>query len=146
MATDAQEHLSQEQMHREYCAWIESINASNRANANGGSALITDPETGRQRMEGLRPGQMVWFEVKDGPQSQRGRRYFYGPNWHGPFPEYGIVDMLIAGRPPTTRECLDAILDFKTEARSVAAGAGPRRDDPGMLQRLRAALHLKPHR
>jgi hypothetical protein len=146
MATDAQERLWQEQMHREYCSWVESINASNRANANGGLSLITDPETGRQKMEGLRPGEMAWFDVTDGPPSQRGRCHFYGPDWHGPFPEYGIVDMLIAGRPLTVRECLNALLDFKTEAQSVTTEAGPRRDDPGMLRRLRAALHLKPQR
>jgi hypothetical protein len=148
MATDDQERLWQKEMHREYCSWVESINASNRANAhaNGGHALITDPETGRQKMEGLRPGEMVWFDVTDGPQIQRGRRHFYGPGWHGPFPQFGIVEMLTAGRPPTVGECLDAILDFKTDAQSVTAGAAPRRDDPGMLQRLRAALHLKPHR
>jgi hypothetical protein len=132
----------------EYRAWIESINASNRANAhaNGGHALITDPDTGRQKMEGLRPGELVWFDVTDGPQSQRGRCHFYGPGWHGPFPEFGIVDMLIAGRPPTARELLGAILDFKTEARSSGVPAASRRDDRGMMQRLRAALHLKPRR
>jgi hypothetical protein len=146
MATDAQKRLWQEQMHKEYCSWIESINASNRAHANNGPALITDPETGRQRMQGLGPGQMVWFDVKDGPQSQRGRRHFYGPNWHGPFPEYGIIDMLTAVRPPTAQECLQLIFDFKTVRQSVAARTAASRDDFGILQRLRAALHLKPHR
>jgi hypothetical protein len=148
MATDAEEHLWQQETHRDYCSWVESINASNRANAliHGGPALITDPETGRQKMEGLRPGEMVWFDVTDGPASQRGRCHFYGPGWHGPFPKFGIVEMLTAGGPPTPEECLDAILDFKTEARSIGARAAPRRDDDGILQRLRAALHPKPHR
>lgn len=93
MAIDAQKRLWAEQMHQEYSAWIESMNDCNRARAqaNGGPALITDPATGRQRMEGLHPGEMVWFDVKDGPQSQHGRRRFYGAGWHGPFPEYGIV-------------------------------------------------------
>jgi hypothetical protein len=146
MATDAQKRLWAEQKHREYRGWIESINATNRANGNGGPVLITAPETGRQRMEGLRPGQMVWFDVKDGPQSQRGRRHFYGRGWHGPFPEYAIVDMLIAGRPPTARECVSAILDFKTDGQSVGTRTGPQRNDSGLLRRLCAALHLKPHR
>ena len=139
MTTDAQEHLWQQEMHRDYCSWVESINASNRASAhaNGGHALITDPETGRQKMEGLRPGEMVWFDVTDGPTSQGGRCHFYGPGWHGPFPKFGIVEMLTAGGPPTPEGCLGAILDFKTEARSIGARAAPRRDDDGILQRLR---------
>lgn len=130
----------------EYRAWIESINASNRARAQecGGPALIIDPETGREKMEGLRPGEMVWYDVNGGPRSQRGRRRFYGPNWHGPFPEYGIVEMLTTGFPRTPSECLEAILDFKTEAQTADTASAPRRDDPGMLQRLRAAIHLKP--
>jgi hypothetical protein len=146
MTTDDEKRLWQEQMHQEYCSWIESINASNRARAraDGGPALVTDPETGRQKMEGLRHGEMVRFDIKDGPRSQRGRRHFYGPDWHSPFPEYGIVEMLAAGRPPTAKECIELIFDFKTEGQS--GRSVPRRDDPGMLQRLRAALHLKPHR
>jgi len=132
----------------EYRAWIASINASNRARAleSGGVALITDPDTGRQRMEGLRPGEMVWYDVKDGPQSQRGRRHFYGRNWHGPFPEYGIVDMLATGRPPTAKECLQLIFDFKNVRQSVDASTAPRRNDHGMLQRLSSALHIRPDR
>jgi len=148
MATDAQKRLWEQQMHQEYSAWIESMNAGNRAraHANGGPALITDPDTGRQRMEGLRPGQMVWFDVKDGPRGQRGRRHFYGAGWHGPFPEYGIIEMLSAGRPPNLLECLRVIFDFKTTGQHAATRIAPRRDEPGMLQRLRAALHFRLHR
>ena len=148
MADEVQERPWQQEMHRDYCSWVESINASNRANAriHGGPALITDPETGRQKMEGLRPGEMVWFDVADGPRSQRGRRHFYGPDWHGPFPEFGIVEMLVAGRPPTVRECLEVILDFKIGAQSVGAGSPRRPGAAGMLHRLREAFHFRPRR
>lgn len=165
MATDAQKRLWERQMHQEHTSWIESINNANRARAraNGGHALVTDPDSGRENMEGLQPGQMGWYDVKDGPPSQRGRRRFYGPGWHGPFPEYSVfetpaagsptplpehsvLEMLAAGRPPTPQESLAAILDFKAEAHSLAASVASKAGGSGMLQRLRTALHFKPRR
>jgi hypothetical protein len=148
MTTDAQKRIWEQQMHQEYCSWIESINAGNRARAhlNGGLALITDPETGRQKMEGLHPGQMVWFDGKDGPRSQQGRRHFYGPDWQGPFPEYGIVATLSRGRPPNALECLRAVFDFVTAAQDTDARRAPQRTDAGLIRRIGAALHNKLHR
>jgi hypothetical protein len=134
MATDAQKSLWQEQMHQEYCVWIESINAGNRARAhfNGGIALITDPETGRQRMDGLNPGQIVWFDVNDGPGSQRGRRHFYGRGWHGPFPENDLLTTIrdhLRG-PPTLADRIYAWLCSGT----------PERPASTLRDRIRAAL------
>ena len=141
MANDSQERLWQEQMHRQYCAWIESINASNRAIAYGGPALVIDPNNRRERMEGLCAGETMWFDVKDGPASQRGRHRFVGPNWHGPFPEYSVVSVLSRPRPPTAAECVRVLLDFKTDAEATGSAAGVR---PGFLRRVRAALHFMP--
>ena len=163
MATYEQKRRWEREMHQEYSAWIDSINAGNRARAqeNGGPALITDPETGRQRMEGLRPGETVWFDVKDGPRSQRGRQRFSGSDWHGPFPEYGVVPEEegpplnfaerewaaaaqrtkneLTRKAPLCLRLLHAIFDFKTAGHSTAARTALR-GPPTLMDKVHALL------
>ena len=55
----------QVEMHEGHRRWIEEIKERNRARAAiaGLPALVFNPETGTERMEGLRPGQTTWCDL-----------------------------------------------------------------------------------